>query len=96
MKQSPRLWYEHLLGILKVNGFETMLYDSTVFIHVQNKIIIICHVDDLIITGLDKRQILVAVQKITKLVKLEKIGNVNHFLGIQVETDYLNRVLRIN
>lgn len=96
LKQSPRLWYEHLLGVLQVNGFDTMPYDSAIFIHPKLKIIIICHVDDLIITGPEERQINVIVEELTKSVKLEKIGNINQFLGMQVETDYLNRVIRIN
>lgn len=54
LKQSPRLWYKHLLNALKELGFNTLPYNEAIFIHSKYKIIIICHVDDLIITGDNK------------------------------------------
>lgn len=96
LKQSPRLWYEHLLDLLKQFGFETMTYDSAIFIHSQSKIIIICHVDDLIITGPDNNKITDIIGKLSKMIKLTKIGNINQFLGMQIKTDYKNRSLKIN
>lgn len=86
LKQSPRLWYEHLLSVLKYFGFCEMPYDSAVFIHSVDKIIILCHVDDLIITGPSDDKIDDLVSKISEKIKLEKIGNINQFLGMQIIT----------
>ena len=96
LKQSPRLWYEHLLGILKNHGFEAMPYDSAVFVHTNEKIIILCHVDDLIITGPNLRSIHEIITELEKSITLEKIGNINQFLGMQVTTDYKNKCIQLN
>lgn len=96
LKQSPRLWYEHLLGVLKNHGFIAMPYDSAIFIHNELRIIIICHVDDLIITGPDKNKINDLVSKITKQIKLEKIGNINQFLGMEITTEYDKQIINMN
>ena len=96
LKQSPRLWYEHLRGVLRHFGFIPMPYDSAVFVHRANQIIIVCHVDDLIITGPDQRQIDQIIAQISKKIKLEKIGNIHQFLGMQIETDYQHKVIKIN
>ncbi|KHJ32518.1 hypothetical protein EV44_g4231 [Erysiphe necator] len=73
-----------------------MPYDSAVFVHRANKIIIVCHVDDLIITGPDQKQIDQVIAQISLKVKLEKIGNIHQFLGMQIEADYKNKVIKIN
>ena len=96
LKQSPRLWYEHLLGVLTNFGFTTMPYDSAIFIQEHNKTIIICHVDDLIITGPNQGTINQIIDEISKSVKLEKIGDVNQFLGMQICPDYNTKSLSIN
>lgn len=96
LKQSPRLWYEHLLSILKKHDFVAMPYDSAIFVQPNHKIIIICHVDDLIITGPDLGLINTTVYELTKSLKIEKIGNINQFLGMQVITDYKNKKIYLN
>ena len=74
LKQSPRLWYKHLLNTLKELGFNTLPYDEAIFIYSRYKIIIICHVDDLIITGDNKDIIKDIINKLSKSIKIEYIG----------------------
>ncbi|KAI0992373.1 hypothetical protein K3495_g15813 [Podosphaera aphanis] len=96
LKQSSRLWYEHLLGILNNFGFSTMPYDNAIFINSIQKIIIICHVDDLIFTGPNQKEINNLVQQISKHIKIETIGNINQFLGMQITTEYENQKIQLN
>ena len=96
LKQSPRLWYEHLLGILENYDFKAMPYDSAIFINSAEKIIIVCHVDDLIITGPDQSVIDTLINSLSRSIKLEKIGNINQFLGMRVETNYKNKTIHLN
>ena len=96
LKQSPRLWYEHLLGVLKKHGFQEMPYDSAIFIHPAQKLIIVCHVDDLIMTGPDPSLIEKCVSELSKSLKIEKIGNINQFLRMQIVTDYKNQTIHMN
>lgn len=73
-----------------------MQYDSAIFVIKMSKIIIICHVDDLIIAGPDGKFIDQSVLKITKYIKLGTIGNVNQFIGMQILTDYKSQTININ
>jgi hypothetical protein len=83
LKQSPRLWYKHLSSIFKQLDFEIFAYNEAAFIHTKYSIIVICHVDDLIITGPNKDKIDEIISKITKLLKLQDMGEINQFLGME-------------
>src|SRR5271167_2355503 len=83
LKQSPRLWYKHLLDICKELGFEILPFDEAIFINKELKIIIICHVDDLIITGPNKDKITKITTQMSIKLKLEYIGEINQFLGME-------------
>ena len=76
LKQSPRLWYKHLLEALTKLGFEVLPYDEAIFIHNKLKIIIICHVDDLIFTGPNNNEISNIVKELTKTIKIEYISEI--------------------
>jgi hypothetical protein len=82
LKQSPRLWYKHLTTILSKLSFIIFPYDEAVFIHINYKIIIVCHVDDLIITGPNKAQIELISKEVNKEIKLQYIGQLSQFLGM--------------
>ncbi|RKF64974.1 Retrovirus-related Pol polyprotein from transposon TNT 1-94 [Golovinomyces cichoracearum] len=73
-----------------------MPYDSAIFIHPQKFIIIVCHVDDLITTGPDENQIDQVMGRLSKKIKLETIGQVKQFLGMQIIPDYDHQSLKIN
>ncbi|RKF60525.1 Retrovirus-related Pol polyprotein from transposon TNT 1-94 [Golovinomyces cichoracearum] len=96
LKQSPRLWYEHLRSVLETQGFIVMPHDSAIFIQPQKLIIIVCHVDDLITTGPDDDQIDHLMGQLSKTIKIETIGQINQFLGMEIIPDYHNRSIKIN
>ena len=96
LKQSPRLWYKHLLEALTKLGFEVLPYDEAIFIHNKLKIIIICHVDDLIFTGPNNNEISNIVKELTKTIKIEYISEVHQFLGMEIKLDYKEQSVHIN
>jgi hypothetical protein len=82
LKQSPRLWYKHLYNILNKLGFTIFPHDEAVFIHIEYKIIIICHVDDFITTGPNDNLIALIIKEVNKEIKLQYLGELNQFLGM--------------
>ena len=96
LKQSPRLWYKHLLEALTKLGFEALPYDEAIFIHNKLKIIIICHVDDLIFTGPNSNEISNIVKELTKTIKIEYISAIHQFLGMEIKLDYKEQSVHIN
>ena len=95
LKQSPRLWYKHLYNILNKLGFTIFPYDEAVFIHIEYKIIIICHVDDFITTGPNNTQIQLIIKEVNKEIKLQYLGELNQFLGMDFTINN-NKELYIN
>jgi hypothetical protein len=95
LKQSPRLWYKHLLDICKELNFEILPFDEAIFINKELKIIIICHVDDLIITGPNKDEITKITIKMSIKLKLEYLSEINQFLSIEINLNYKNKLILI-
>jgi len=58
LKQAPRLWYKHLEKIQYKLGYTVFNYDEGAFINLNTQSIILCHVDDIIITGPNPEYIL--------------------------------------
>jgi len=57
LKQSLRQWYNHLANNLKKEGFYPIYADQAVFKNDILGIIIIYHIDDLLVFGLNMEQI---------------------------------------
>jgi Reverse transcriptase (RNA-dependent DNA polymerase) len=96
LKQSPRLWYKYLLDACKEHGFIILPFDEAIFIHEEYKIIIICHVDDLIITGPNETKLNNIITKLSNKLKLEYIGLINQFLRMEINLDYKNKTILIH
>lgn len=95
LKQSPRLWYKHLYTILKQLGFTTFPYDEAIFIHTTLHIFLICHVDDFIVTGPDNTEIEQVIQKLNKSLKIQYLGEINQFLGMEFKINKEQKSLSI-
>jgi hypothetical protein len=87
LKQSPRLWYKYLRSALESEGFKVSLYDEGVFIHSTKKLVLVCHVDDIIVVGPNKEHIRETMNKAAKSkeIKLKEIGFPTTFLGIDLD-----------
>ena len=85
-----------LLNICKELGFIILPFDEAIFIHEEYKIIIICHIDNLIITGPNRDKIVEITNNISNQIKLEYIGLINQFLGMEINLDYKNKSILIH
>ena len=73
-----------------------MSFDKAIFIYLEYKIIILCYVDDLIIIGSNKDIINNIINKLSNKIKIEYIGQVHQFLGMEINLDYKNKSVYIN
>ncbi|XP_070679109.1 uncharacterized mitochondrial protein AtMg00810-like [Malus domestica] len=88
LKQSPKAWYSKLSSVLKAAGFQKSHVDSSLFIRSGNigKLVVLIYVDDLIITGDNVSEITALKQSLHKKFAIKDLGNLKHFLGIEVAT----------
>ena len=96
LKQSPRLWYQHLSKILQQFGFTPFPFDDGVFVHLQKKIIICVHVDDLLVTGAYRSLVDSIMTEISKHIKIKSLGPVSTFLGNEIEINRVKKTLFIH
>jgi hypothetical protein len=80
---------------VKEHSFIVLPFNEAIFIYEEYKIIIICHVNDLIITGPDETKITDIVNKLSNKLKLEYIRLINQFLRIEINLDYKNKAILI-
>lgn len=96
LKQSPRLWYNFLSMHLNKLGFKPIPYDEGVFINNIYKIAIICHVDDQVFIGPNESDIKNIINLLTKDIKMQSLGEIKDFLGMNITIDRENKGLYIN
>lgn len=96
LKQSPRLWYRYLRSILEKYGFTILPTDEGIFINYNPLTILVCHVDDIIATGIDITYINNLINKIQKDIKIQPLGDITTFLGINFEVDYTTKTISLS
>ena len=96
LKQSSRQWYNHLASNLKKEGFYPIFADQAVFKNDTLGIIILCHVDNLLVFGLNITQINKTQIELEKDLELINLGPVSYFLGIEITKDRKNKVIKLN
>jgi Reverse transcriptase (RNA-dependent DNA polymerase)/Integrase core domain/gag-polypeptide of LTR copia-type/GAG-pre-integrase domain len=86
LKQSPRAWYGKLSSTLGKIGFKRSEADSSMFTKTSNQgiVVILIYVDDLIITGSDKRGIIDLKLHLGREFDIKDLGNLKYFLGIEI------------
>src|SRR4030095_16978596 len=93
LKRLLRLWYKFLSNILYKLGFHTFPYDDGAFINPNIQTVILCHVDDLIAIGPNKDIIEKIARESSKEIDLQFMGEINTFLGIDINIDRQNKIL---
>jgi len=96
LKQAPRLWYKHLEKILYKLGYTVFNHDDGAFINPNTQSIILCHVDDIIITGPNPEEISAQINKAKEEIKIQSLGEISTFLGINIRIDYKNNKLHMD
>jgi hypothetical protein len=104
LKQAPRVWYETLSTFLATLGFKPLLSDMGVF--VKGHTFIAVYVDDLLIAGPSKDEIVAVKQALCNKFKMTDLGSCKYYLGMSLrrdratrsiflsQTTYLEKVLR--
>ena len=96
LKQSARIWNARLCQHLKSLGFQQSSCDPCIFINNASGVIIAVWVDDLIILGKDLSSIDKVKEGLRAEFEMKDLGELQYFLGIQVQRDRSKRQLHIN
>ncbi|EGU73768.1 hypothetical protein FOXB_15720 [Fusarium oxysporum f. sp. conglutinans Fo5176] len=104
LKQAPRVWYETLSTFLETLGFKPLLSDMGVF--VKGHMFIAVYVDDLLLAGPSREEIVAVKQALCNKFKMMDLGPCKYYLGMSLrrdrtdrsiflsQTTYLEKVLR--
>ena len=86
LKQAPRAWFEKLCNALIAFGFIVARFDQSLFIRITttHTIFLIVYVDDILVTGCNSEEVQTIINQLNKSFTLKDLGEVDHFLGIQV------------
>ena len=87
LKQAPRVWYAVIRDFLKEKGFVATDADQSVFISTNKQLFIAIYVDDLLLFGADEAQINVLKQELSSRFRMTDLGDVSHYLGMEVRRD---------
>jgi len=93
LKQAPRVWYQTLAEFLKELGFSPLDTDHSVF-H-KKGVIMAIYVDDLLITGRDRKEIDLLKEALSRRFQMSDLGAVSYYLGMTITRDRPNRTLRL-
>jgi len=86
LKQAPRAWQQYLGEILVKIGFSN-LGDVDPSLYFRGSIIIGSHVDDLLVIGPSKADIIALRKELEKHLLVQDLGEVHYYLGIEIIRD---------
>lgn len=86
LKQSPRAWFGRFTKAILHFGYKQAHSDHTLFFKRQTTgiTLLIVYVDDIILTGDDKSEMLSIKGKLAAEFELKDLGNLRYFLGMEV------------
>ncbi|GKV11936.1 hypothetical protein SLEP1_g23148 [Rubroshorea leprosula] len=87
LKQAPRAWYGKIAQYLQFCGYLASDSDHSLFVKKQSSlhVIVLLYVDDIIITGNDEKEIARLQEELSIRFDMKNLGELNHFLGLEVE-----------
>ena len=77
-------------------GFKIFPFDKGIFIYPEKKIIVYYYIDDFLITGEIKNEVLEVINKVSKEITLKDMGEVSEFLGNEIDIDRKNKTILIH
>jgi hypothetical protein len=98
LKQSPRAWNQKLDAFFKSIEFMKSEADPRVYVAQVGdvKFFIVVHVDDLILVCNDQNKLLQIKEELNQKFEMKDLGELHFFLGMEVERNCDERLLRIN
>src|SRR5215213_1502975 len=104
LKQVSREWYSKLSTFLTEKNFTSAHFDSCVFIHKTEEMIVSVYVDDLVFYELDQSMIARLIKELEKQFEVKNLENAMWLLKIHIEyyedditlsqTAYIEKLLR--
>ncbi|KAG8473394.1 hypothetical protein CXB51_035704 [Gossypium anomalum] len=87
LKQAPQAWFHKLKEFLVATGFVTSKVDTSLLVSQSGSqlMYVLVYVDDIIVTGNNNQAIDQFVQKLDDQFSLKDLGQLNYFLGIEVQ-----------
>ena len=84
LKQSPRIWFTKLSGLLSTFGFTSYDADPTVLIKSQGDLVILAvYVNDILLTSCDDTRIHATKTYLHQHLSIRDLGTPRYFLGIE-------------
>jgi len=97
LKQSAREWEHTLKAMVSKIGLKPLETDQSVYISVEGTpIILITHVDDILAISLQNQRIKEVYNQLNSMVTLKNLGEVQTFLGIEIERDRPNKSITLH
>ena len=91
LKQAPRCWNSVLDKVLKEIGFVQSASDPCIYIARDGEPFLIgVYVDDMLLAGKSEKCIDEIKSTLSKRFDMKDLGELNHFLGVQVEQNHKN------
>lgn len=87
LKQSPRAWFDRFSLVLKSHQYKQCQADHTLFTkHAADGkcVVVSVYVDDIVITGDDKEEIIRLKQFLSKEFEIKDLGSMKYFLGMEI------------
>ena len=86
LKQSPRAWFGRFTEAMKRYGYFQSNSDHTLFLKRRGELVtcLIIYVDDMIITGSDKEEIVALKDRLFREFEMKDLGELKYFLRIEV------------
>jgi len=101
LKQAGELFYQNLRDKIIKTGFQPLIHDQCVYIKRNEATgavtIIICYVDDVIVTGNDPTEISSVMSSLAShFTKITEVGNVTKYVGIEMDRNRENRTIHLH
>ena len=86
LKQAPKAWYDKFSNVLINLGFTSCYTDTALFVKKTGDsiVILLLYVDDMIITGNDKKGVNDVKSMLKETFDMSDLGYLRYFLGIEV------------
>ena len=96
LKQAPRIWYQKLDAFLTSKNLRLVRSDADHSLYVGKDLIIAVYVDDLKIMASNIELMRQVKESLSKEFEMTDLGEISHYLGIQIIRDRQNRTIHVN
>ena len=95
LRDAPLVWFREVTKLMKKEDFTPLSSEAYVFVSKDLKVWIILYVDDMAIAATIKKQIDEVANQLSKTFDLTTLGEVDHFLSLQIVRDRNLRTIKL-